>query len=159
MPKKKRKRTPKLGVLRRLQRLWPEVDTVEDAQENVIISVLAEDQKATRSDPGDCALARACVREGIADVALIGKGISYLIKGNLATRYMTPETVAREIVSFDRHGDFAAGRDYHLGKVSPSARFGHRPYHPTGNKDNSRPQRRAVLHRTVRVRDAALKDA
>lgn len=158
MVKKRSKRVPKLGVLRRLQKLWPEVDTVEDAQENVIISVLSEDQKATRADPGDCALARACVREGIADIAIIGKGISYLIKDNVATRYHTPESVAREIVSFDRHGDFAPGKDYHLGKVSPSARLGHRPHHPTGGNDKSRP-RHFVLHRTVRVRDAALKDA
>src|SRR6267378_8137210 len=115
MPRKKRRTVHgKKTVLMRLQRLWPDVYTVEDAQENVIISVLDEDQKATRADPGDCALARACVREGIADAALIGKGISYLIKGNLATRYNTPESVAREIVSFDRHGDFAAGKDYHL---------------------------------------------
>jgi hypothetical protein len=42
-----------------------------------------------------------------------------LIKGNTAYRYITPESVVREIISFDRHQDFAPG-DYGLRSPSKS---------------------------------------
>lgn len=148
-------RLPKNGVLKRLRRYWPQVETVSDATENVMIGVVDEDRAiGKRRDHASCALARACVREGIADAALIGRGTSYLIKGTHAIRYKTPESVAREVVTFDRHGDFAPGQDYHLAKISPGARFGERQGRSRGRDDGSRPRAHKVVHQTVRVRES-----
>jgi len=146
-------------VLKKLRQIWPDIRDVRDATEPVNISVEDQDRaKGRRKSSGECALARACVRTGIADAALIGAGTSYLKRGTVAIRYSTPESVAREVVSFDRHGDFAPGRDYHLAKMKPSQCFGAREGERRGREDGSRPQKRraVVIHRTVRIRSQAL---
>lgn len=110
--------------LKRIQELFPNVRRVRDAKRGVTIRVLPEDStKGRRKDPQSCALARACVREHIADAAIIGVGSSWLVKGRVATRYKTSTGVGREIVSFDRHQDFAAGADYRLSRIPPSCRM------------------------------------
>ena len=56
-------------------------------------------------------------------VGNLSEPASYVIKGKSAIRFATPERVQREIVSFDRHQDFAPG-EYHLTPKSPSSRLG-----------------------------------
>src|SRR6266536_185942 len=120
-------------VPKRIREALPQVTKVRDADSTINITVLPKDSAAgRRRDPNNCALARACVREKIADAAVIGIGSSWLIKGNVATRYLTSEAVSREITSFDRHHDFAAGQDYKLSRIPPAKRLGKKEWPKTG---------------------------
>lgn len=113
------------NILGRIQKHFPKVTEVVDATESISVSVKEHDSKSgRRNQPASCALAKACIREEKADGALINIGFSYIIKGKTATRYKTSVGVGREITSFDRHQDFAAGTDYLLSKVPKSSILG-----------------------------------
>lgn len=151
-----------MNALTKVRKYFPQVNKVVDAKKSVSITVTKRDAKiASKKDPQKCALARACVRQGIADGTLIHLGFSYLIKGEVATRYLTSEIVAREITSFDRHHDFAAGRNYKLSKVPYSAKLGVRQQrkNPTGThgEKNGEGPKPIILpkHFTTRVRTAS----
>jgi len=121
------KKNKQLGnnVLTRLRKMFPNLEKVVDATKGVVVAVTKADSRGGRKkDPQSCALARACVRSKVCDAAVIGIGNSYLIKDNIATRYQTSIGVSREITSFDRHQDFATGKDYLLSRVSPAKRLG-----------------------------------
>ena len=114
----------KIKLPRAVSRLFPQVLHAVDATKSIEISVSQKDCKdAIKKNASECALARAAKRELHADGVIIGMSSSYIIKGNKAIRYHTPESVQREIVSFDRHHDFASG-DYVLPPKSPANRFG-----------------------------------
>lgn len=130
-----------------VRRAFPQVEFAYDADKPVEISVDAKDCKAAEPlNPTECALAKAARRELKADGVIIGMSSSYLIKGNIAIRFDTPQSVQREIVSFDRHSDFAPG-DYYLTPKSPSQRLGHKP----GTRSGSRKSKRKI-HKLARVR-------
>ncbi len=138
---------------------FPQVNKVVDANDSIIVSVAKEDSVSGRkNDPKQCALAKACVRGG-ADGAIINIGFSYLIKGEVATRYKTSVGVGREITSFDRHQDFAVGRDYVLGKVSPGNRLGYHKGGPSGKPPHKfkKPMPIVHKHRTSRIRVSTMK--
>ena len=95
-------------VLSIVQRYHPEVTQVVDALRPLEITV--NDSDSNHSKPlsvDECALAQACARTF--DGAIIGIKTAYMIKGNKATRYVLGESITREIVTFDRHKDFAGG--------------------------------------------------
>ena len=118
------KKIQKMKIPQRIIRNFPQVRKVQDATKTIAVRVLKRDsQVGKKKAPAACALARACVRERIADGALIGIGVTWLIKGSIATRYKTSVGVSREITSFDRHQVFAEGSDYKLSKISPSNRL------------------------------------
>ncbi len=130
-----------------LRRHFPKVTEVVDATRGVKVVVKESDNVVGRKNqPTECAMAKAMKREFDADGIIIGLSTSYIIRGEKATRYETPETVSREITSFDRHQDFAPGV-YGLAPVSPSRRSGQ----PSG-KSSGRKTRPIVHKRTVRVR-------
>lgn len=111
-------------ALNRLQKIFPQVKQVKDSTETIMINVTPSDTKSGRKkDSNNCALVKACIREKIADHAIIGIKSSWLIKGKIATRYLTSVAVGREITSFDRHQDFAEGEDYKLCRVPPHSRM------------------------------------
>ncbi len=146
-----------LTALNRVRRHFPQVNTVSDAKKSIQVCVKKEDSKSGRKkDPQNCALARACTRSKIADGAIIGISFSYLVKGTHATRYKTSETVGREITSFDRHQDFAAGANYTLSKVGPSASLNRQPKkhydNPKPYKANTSGKEVIHSHRTSRIR-------
>lgn len=121
-------------VPRLLREHFPQVKTVSDSLARVEVTVTPRDQRGSYPKaPDSCAMARACTRELALDGAIIGLGASYLIQGSHATRFDTPDLLAREITAFDRHGEFAAGT-YHLSPVCPASRFGARrsPHAATG---------------------------
>lgn len=147
-----RKQKKHSNALTRVRKYFPNVERVRDANRSINIRVKPEDSKTgARKDPSDCALARAACREGIADSAIIGIGFSYLIKKNVATRYQTSVGVGREIVSFDRHQDFAPGIDYALRRPSKSSRLGKKQWDQTGPHKTERPGPISV-HRTANIR-------
>lgn len=107
-----------------VQRYYPSVTKVVDAVKNEAISVTAADCKYSRKkDPESCAMAKACKREF--DGAIISTSVAYLIQGTTAKRYKVPESVSREIVSFDRSHSFAPG-DYRLLAPTKHERLGPR---------------------------------
>jgi hypothetical protein len=138
-----------------LKEHFPRVKHIVEATKTISIEVLPQDAvHGRRKDPEKCALAQACLRTKIAEGAIIGLSFSYLIKGDTATRYKTSVNVAREITSFDRHNEFAAGRYYKLSKVSPASTLEairERP-RPTGPHNGTRKEVLARVHRTANVR-------
>lgn len=113
------------NAVTRVRKYFPQVNKVVDATKSLLVTVKKQDTKsARRKDPKNCALAKACLRDKKVDGAIINIGFSYLIKGDIATRYKTSVGVGREITSFDRHADFASGINYRLSKVAPGCRLG-----------------------------------
>ncbi len=80
--------------------------------------------KAVRDHNG-CAMAVACKRALKLDGVIISRSIAYLIKGDHATRFKLPESISREVVSFDRGAGFAVGK-YELERVPKTSRLGYR---------------------------------
>jgi hypothetical protein len=134
---------------RSVKRLFPKVLHVTDAKSPIEILVNTKDCKdAQKLNPSECALARAAKRELHADGIIIGMSSSYVIRGNKAIRYHTPESVQREIVSFDRHNDFAPGK-YQLIPKSPANRFNVSKREPRSNEDKTV---RRKVHHSARIR-------
>jgi|SRR4030095_4508853 len=147
----KKKSKPKTTSLpRSLRKLFPNVKYAIDATSPIEVSVDAKDcDGAKKLDPTNCALARAARREYKADGVIIGISSSYIIKGDKATRFATPERVQREIVSFDRHHDFAPG-EYTLVPKAPTAKFGS---HPRPNREGGANKKaRHIRHTSARIR-------
>jgi hypothetical protein len=128
------------NVLAFVRKYHPGVKTVVDAKRPVRFEVTEEDgTQGHRKTPNNCAMVRALERQY--DHAVVSLGVAYLIKGDRAVRFKTPESVAREIVSFDRHSDFAPGR-YTLSPYnrrvtkksakSPSGSSGYKKHKTTG---------------------------
>lgn len=108
-----------------VQKYFPYVEEVVDASFTITITVKNIDvKKADTKEAANCPMARACVREKVGEGAIINLGYSYLINGKTAMRYKTSTAVARELTCFDRGGDFYAGLNYKLSKISASNRIG-----------------------------------
>jgi hypothetical protein len=96
--------------LRKISTLFPEVTKVVDATESITAQVTSRDNKTgSVKDARDCAMARACKREFDLDGVIISLSTAYTIKGDTATRYAVPTSLAREIVTFDRAKQFEPG--------------------------------------------------
>jgi|SoiMethySBSTD1v2_1073268.scaffolds.fasta_scaffold26988_10 hypothetical protein len=137
---------------RSVARLFPKVTVAVDADQSVDIKVSKKDcTEAKQMDPSECALARAVRRDMEADGAIIGLSSSYIIRGNKAIRFSTPERVQREIVSFDRNHDFAPG-DYFLTPKSPSSRMGAPQYKKKAAPTSGAKVAKRKVHHPDRVR-------
>lgn len=111
-------------ALTMVQKYYPGVTTVRDAKRPRVIQVTPEDcKRGNKKEPADCALAKAFKRKF--DGAIISTSKSYLIKGKIALRYDTPESVSREVISFDRNHNFEPGQ-YHLAPVAKANKLGAR---------------------------------
>lgn len=144
---KKPKQGKKPGGRSFLHRHFPNVKEVVDATKAVKVIVQSRDNvEGRKKQPTECAMAKAMRREFNADGVIIGLSRSYIIRGDKAVRYQTPDSVARELVSFDRHQDFAPGV-YSLSPISPSS---HRGY--SGSQARGRGTRPIVHKATARVR-------
>lgn len=137
------------------------VEEVVDATEPIEVIVTEKDcSKDARSlDPSECAMARAVKRQFAAKGAIIGLSKSYVVMGKRAIRFSTPQSVAREITTFDRHHDFSPG-EYRLSPVSPSSQFGSvrsrksmKGGSGSSGKSPADNARLIVRHRSVRVRN------
>lgn len=152
MTKKKTRKQSKQLAPRSIRRIFPQVKYVKDADNAVEVHVKKTDcNSATQLDPMECALAKAAKREYHADAAVIGLASSYIIKGDTAIRYDTGQRIAREIVSFDRHADFAPGV-YTLVPKTATKRFGASKQKNNSNGGENKTAKRKI-HRTAKVRD------
>lgn len=135
-----------------VNKLFPDVTKVVDARRGIAIRVEPEDIKgSTKKKHEACALARACKRTMRLDGAIISRSRAYLIRGRIATRYILPPSVEREIVSFDRGVGFAPG-EYELAGIDREHKQG-RKINGGGKHTGTRPKPRhlttgvrAVLH-------------
>lgn len=143
-------------------KLFPQVKTAHDAYSPIKIRVLNRDTPAAKQlAPEACAFAKAACRELDADGAYIGLRESCVIVGDKVIRFQTPESVRREIVSFDRHRDFQPG-DYQLSAVLPGRRLGSRKkepqrWKPSGKKTGKGTKMTGIVHRTVSIRRSVRK--
>ena len=97
---------------------FPDVTSVKDSKTVLKIEVTSQDDRTSRKgEHKDCALAVACKRKLNIDGVIISRKIAYLIKGKKAVRFEVPNSISREIVSFDRGGGFAPGT-YQLSRPS-----------------------------------------
>lgn len=100
-----------MSTLNTVQKFFPNVKVVVDAKMNAAIDVTEQDVKSSKlKSHKQCAMAVACKRKFHLDGVIISKSVAYLIKGNKARRFKVPESVAREVVSFDRGAGFSIGK-------------------------------------------------
>jgi hypothetical protein len=129
-----------------VQKLFPKVRKVVDADESLHVKVTRrDDKKGALGRHDSCALAVACKRQYRCDGVIVGIHVAYLVYGETAERFVLPESVSREVVSFDRKGRFHPG-EYQLSKVPRSLKLG---------KKQKRYQRRSeeyLVHKTAGVR-------
>jgi hypothetical protein len=152
----KRKQVKQVGQMSLLlaRKYFPHVQKVNDADRSVMIEVTDEDDKAGRRLNSEmCAFARACARTFHADGMIVGVKVVFLIKGQVATRYIVPEAITREIISFDRGGGFDAGT-YKLNKPTGVNRLG--VGKSTRHKVRGNGQHKQFRHFTRRIRASIL---
>lgn len=142
------------NALKTVQKYFPNVRRVVDAKRPLNIEVLDEDlNTAEVQNHQTCAMAVACKRAFDLDGAIFGIDTAYLVHGKKATRYQLPESVSREIVSFDRKAPVGVDAgDYHLKPPCKSRRLGtnHRGGRPSGRK--LPPGIKRPKHRTRHIR-------
>src|SRR5258708_4359720 len=97
---------------------------VVDADKSIILQIGKQDISGSRkSDPANCAAARACKREFKKETRVFLTRM-YVKEKTHWTRYITPESISREITAFDRGAAFAPGT-YRAMRPSVSAKLGH----------------------------------
>ncbi len=107
-----------------VRKYFPEVNRVMDAKAHMNIEVTKHDDSvATKKAHKGCAMAVACKRKLNLDGVIISVKTAYMIKGKKAIRFIVPEHVSREVVSFDRGGHFEPG-EYSLNKPTSTHRLG-----------------------------------
>jgi hypothetical protein len=93
-----------------VRKFFPNVETVKDAKEPITVEVTKTDTRSAKvKNHQACAMAVACKRMLKADGVIVSVVTAYVINGTVATRYHLPESVSREIVSFDRDAGFEPG--------------------------------------------------
>jgi hypothetical protein len=135
-----------------VKRFYPQVKHVKDATEDFEVEVTARDNStAAVKNHKKCAMAVACERRRGIDGAVISIHNAYLVKGDEATRLMVPESVSREVVSFDRKGGFATGT-YALKKPDKWHRLGYRHTSKRDRQTDTRKRSRTAQHITADIR-------
>lgn len=147
---KTKRRSVALNII---QKYYPNVNRVVDSKKPIVVSVTPEDNKFSKAKSHNkCAMARACQRQEHADGAIISVRSAYVIKGNVAFRYRVPESVSREVVSFDRKSGFSPGT-YQLATYGPNDLIGKKssgvPSKPNSNK-------KIIRHHTTNIRTSLL---
>ena len=140
-----------------VKRFFPKVKRVQDAQAECSIRVSQTDCASPGiQDHTNCAMAVACKRQLGANGAIVSLHSAYVIHGNAALRYRVPESVSREVVSFDRKGGFSPGT-YKLNAPAKGHRLGE--HYKASNKWKHRRHRKIpIRHLTAGVR-SNLRDA
>lgn len=112
-----------MSSLSTVKKFFPNVRKVTDARTNAYVEVTPKDVSISKlKNHKQCAMAVACKRKFNLDGVIIAKSVAYLVKGNSARRFHVPESVSREVVSFDRGAGFSEGK-YALQAISLSNRM------------------------------------
>lgn len=144
-----------MSTLSVVNKFFPKVTSVIDATHNQAIEVTLKDasSKAVKDHKG-CAMAVACKRKFHLDGVIISRSVAYLVKGKQARRFKLPQSVSREVVSFDRGAGFAPGI-YALAKVPMLNRQGARAKRddPKRSHKSQNPNKiKRFRHLTINVR-------
>lgn len=123
--------------------------SVVDANKPIILHITESDIKnSDKKSPGNCAAARAGKRELKKEVRVFLTR-TYVKEKNHWVRYTNPESVTREIISFDRGSTFEPG-EYKINPAPASERLG--AYKVTGKKKHTGTPRQ--IHKvTAHVRE------
>lgn len=141
-----------IGKGKRLIDGLPVVDAPSRAA--ITFTVNKADVKGSdKMNPRKCAAALALSREYHTE-AIVHISRTYIKSEDKKSwiRYATPETIAREITSFDRGHSFEPG-EYHVVPMAPAERLGaykHQSGH-SGKKDKT--TRKRPNHKTVSIRE------
>lgn len=118
-----------------VRKFFPQVEQVADAKKALHVSVTRKDSNSsTVKNHKGCAMAVACKREHKLDGVVISRKRAYTVVGNKAIRYELPESVSREVVSFDRNAGFAEG-EYQLSVPHKPAKYAARPGRETRERN------------------------
>jgi len=136
-----------------VQKFFPHVTEVTDADDDIELEVEEGDSKSgSLKDHNHCAFARACQRKFKARGVIVSISTAYVILKEGAIRYQLPESVSREIVSFDRKGGFAEGT-YVLKAPEKHHRLGARQERSGGGThEHKGGKKRLFRHVTANVR-------
>jgi hypothetical protein len=144
-----------IDALQIVQKYFPSVTEVHDADDDLLLEVNAQDSTEGKlKDHSHCAFARACQKKFKARGVIVSINTVYVIQKEGATRYKLPESVSREIISFDRKGGFAEG-EYMLKAPPKSNRLGarhERPDNRTGSHAGKRKGKTRFMHLTTGIR-------
>lgn len=122
-----------------------------DATQDLDIEIKPGDiSTAKKKDPAHCAAANAARRSLRTEVEVHVSRI-YVKKGKKWVRFITPERISREIVSFDRSSIFEPG-EYTFKAPAGQNRLGH--YTHEGG-DQTRPGNRQKYRVTMNIRESA----
>jgi hypothetical protein len=111
-------------ALKIVQNYFPTVDRVVDGEQPLLVEVTQRDNRSAKvRNHQACAMAVACKRAMHADGVIVSVNTAYVINGTTATRYSLPQSVSREVVSFDRDAGFAPG-EYMMSPPCPTRRLG-----------------------------------
>ena len=131
------------------------VDTIEglpvvNAKRPIMLHITPQDIKAARKySPGNCAVAKACVREWKVKEARVHLSRIYVrCNEKNWVRYFTPRPMRSEIIAYDRGGDFLPSV-YTVKPVSASRRTGKRQGTNTDKNNKSRELRKKRKPYTV----------
>jgi hypothetical protein len=145
----KKDRSMSLAIVRKF---FPDVTSVTDADDNTILEVSRTDSTSgTTKSHNQCAFAKACQRKFQARGVIVSLKSAYIIKKDMAIRYTVPESVSREIISFDRKGGFAEG-EYQLNAPTSTNRLGARQERPEGVHIRKDASKRKFKHITTGIR-------
>ena len=146
------RRKEKSMSLATVRKFFPDVTSVTDADDNTILEVTRTDSSSgTTKSHNHCAFAKACQRKFQARGVIVSVKTCYIIKKDAAIRFILPESVSREIVSFDRKGGFAEG-DYQLNAPTSSHRLGARQERAEGVHVRKDASKRKFRHFTSGIR-------
>jgi len=98
---------------------------VVDSTRSIQIEITEQDtQLASRKDHGNCAVARACMKqEGTDAIVHISRVFLKMKNKDIWVRYIVKNDLRTEIVSFDRGGNFEPGI-FKLHRIQPAQKLG-----------------------------------
>src|SRR5579862_680771 len=132
-------------MLGTLKKYYPWITKVVDAKRAVTIEVTKKDSATgKRRSHETCAMAVACEKMFKADGVVISRSNAYIIKKDKAIKFAIPQSVSREIVSFDRGAGFEPGI-YQLSKPKKS-------YPKSSGEHTGNGKRKSHRHITDNVR-------
>lgn len=131
---------------------------IEDGEIDITLSIEAGDiRRAEAGNPMNCAAARAIKRQYRVAEAVVMRSRTYINHGSKSQpawrRYLTPESLSREIVAIDRGGHFEPG-DYRITAPSQSQKLGAWRSGQSKNKRASRKTTRPYRHVTASIRES-----
>lgn len=145
---KEKKMKKKRKIQKRMYKGLPLIDATKDLE----ICVTKRDVSISRkNDPASCAAANAIKRETKAVEAEVHISRTYIKQGNKWIRFITPQSISREITSFDRLAIFEPGT-YNLKAPSVAMLLGQGRKSKRGPHTTSKPK---PYHHTVNIRESA----